>query len=227
MRGVKFILAITKREYEENYLDFFRKHGVENVTSLLCNGTATQSVLDLLGVEKTEQVMLTAMVRNEDINILKNDLRRDMDISAAGNGVAVFIPVDSFGGNSSLKYYVGEKPIENKENEEMANTDSKVVMIIALVDKGNTDLVMDAARSAGASGGTVLRAKGTGAKIAKFFGVTISEEKEIVHIIAVREARDSIMKAIMEKAGNNTSAHGVLFSLPVDSVVGLSAFENL
>lgn len=227
MKGVKFMLTITKREYEENYLAFFRKQNIHNVTSLLCNGTATQSVLDLLGVEKTEQILLTAMVRDEQIPAIKRGLRINMDISAAGNGVAVFIPVDSFGGSSSLNYYIGEQPIENKGEDKMSNTDSRVVMIIALVDKGNTDLVMDAARSAGASGGTVLRAKGTGAKIAKFFGVTISEEKEIVHIIAVREARDNIMKAIMEKAGSATQAHGVLFSLPVDSVVGLSAFENI
>ena len=84
---------------------------------------------------------------------------------------------------------------------------------------------MDAARSAGASGGTVVKAKGTGAELAKFFGVSISEEKEMVYIVASRNDRDNIMKAIMEKAGNNTDAHGVVFSLPVDSVVGIKNFE--
>ncbi len=226
MKGLKFMVTITKREYAEIYLDFFRKHNVENVISLLCNGTASQSVLDILGIEKTEQIMFNAMIRCEQIPALVKDLRMEMDISAAGNGVVAFIPVDSFGGSSSLKYFAGEQPIVKKEDDNMSNTDSKIVMIIALVDKGNTDLVMDAARSAGANGGTVLRAKGTGAKIAKFFGVTISEEKELVHIIALRESRDAIMKAIMEKAGNNTDAHGVLFSLPVDNVVGLKAFED-
>ena len=109
----------------------------------------------------------------------------------------------------------------------MNNAESKVVLIIAIVDKGNTDTVMDSARSAGANGGTVVRAKGTGAELAKFFGVSISEEKEMVYIVARRDNRDSIMKAIMEKAGANTNAHGVVFSLPVDSVVGLKAFEHL
>ena len=100
-------------------------------------------------------------------------------------------------------------------------------MIITVVDKGNTELVMNAARTAGANGGTVVRAKGTGAEIAKFFGVSISEEKELVYIVASRESRDSIMKAIMEKAGTNTNAHGVIFTLPVDSVAGIKGFENI
>ena len=105
--------------------------------------------------------------------------------------------------------------------------ESKSVLIITVVDKGNVDLVMDAARSAGASGGTVVKAKGTGAELAKFFGVSISEEKEMIYIVASRDNRDGIMHAIMEKAGRNTDAHGVIFSLPIDSVIGIKAFEEV
>lgn len=221
------MVAITKREYSENYQDFFHRHKISNVISLLCNGTASQSILDLFGLEKNEKIMFNAMVRESDLVDIIKGLIVEMDISSAGNGIAVFIPVDSIGGASSLKYLAGEQPIEKKESDNMNNVESKIVMIITIVDKGNTELVMDAARSAGANGGTVVRAKGTGAEIAKFFGVSISEEKEMVYIISRRESRDLIMKSIMEKAGNNTDAHGVLFSLPVDSVVGLKAFENL
>jgi len=105
--------------------------------------------------------------------------------------------------------------------------ESKSILIITIVDKGNTELVMDAARAAGAGGGTVMRAKGTGAEIAKFFGVSISEEKEMVYIVASRKGRDDIMRAIMEKAGRNTEAHGVVFSLPVDKVIGIREFEQI
>ncbi len=226
MKGLKYLITITKREYAEHYLDFFRQHGVKTVISSLCNGTASESTLNLMGLEKTEKIMFQAMVREELLGALTKGLIVEMDISSAGNGVAVFIPVDSIGGSSSLNYLVGDEPLEKKEHENMS-MESKVVMIITIVDKGNTDLVMDAARTAGASGGTVVRAKGTGAEIAKFFGVSISEEKELVYIVARKDNRDAIMKAIMEKAGSNTKAHGVIFSLPVDSVVGLKCFEHL
>ena len=103
---------------------------------------------------------------------------------------------------------------------------SKFVLIITVADKGNTDLVMDAARSAGASGGTAVKAKGTGTQIAKFFGISITEEKEMIYIVAKREMRDAIMHAIMEKAGMDTPAHGVAFSLPVDGVAGIRSLED-
>ena len=58
-------------------------------------------------------------------------------------------------------------------------------LIIVITNQGYTDKVMDAARSAGAGGGTAIHAKGTGAELArKFFGVSIASEKEIVFIIS-------------------------------------------
>lgn len=227
MQGLKYLITITKRSYAENFLDFFHRHKVNYVISSLCNGTVNEMTLNLMGVENTEKIMFQTIVRDDILLDIKKGLIMEMDINAVGNGVAAFIPVDSFGGSLSLKQFIGEKPLEKKECENMGITDNKITMIITVVDKGNTELVMDAARSAGANGGTVVRAKGTGAEIAKFFGVSISEEKELVYIIAKKDDRDTIMKAIMEKAGNTTPAHGIIFSLPVDSVVGLKSFDNL
>lgn len=224
MLGLKYLILITQREYSEKYLDFFNRHGVNRVLSVLSHGTASEKTLDYFGIEKTEKITFEAMIRDQIKEQLVKDMYIEMDIGSANNGIAVFVPIDGIGGTSSLRYFVGDNPVEKKEETGMS--ESKTVLIITVVDKGNTDLVMDSARSAGASGGTVIRAKGTGAELAKFFGVSISEEKEMVYIVADRSDRDNIMHAIMEKAGSNTDAHGVVFSLPVDSVVGIKRFED-
>lgn len=225
MQGFKYLTLITKREYSEQYLEFFRRLGIKGVLSTFCNGTATDLTLNHLGVEKTEKIMFETIVKEDQVGELVKGMMIEMNISAAGNGIAMFLPIDSVGGMSSLKYFTGEVEIEKKE--ESNKMESKSVLIITVVDKGNTDIVMDAARSAGAGGGTVIKAKGTGAELAKFFGVSISEEKEMIYIVASRENRDAIMHAVMEKAGRNTDAHGVIFTLPVDSVVGIKAFEEV
>ncbi|MBQ4097753.1 MAG: P-II family nitrogen regulator [Clostridia bacterium] len=225
MLGLKYLVVITKREYSEQYLEFFHDKGVNMVVTRLCTGTASDSMLDLLGVEKTEKTMFSAVVPDDLVDGIKEGLVDRMDIEAAGNGIAVFIQVDGVGGATSLKNLVGDKEIEKKEKEDMSE-EKKSVLIITIVDKGYNDQVMDAARAAGAGGGTVVRAKGTGAEIAKFFGVSISEEKEMVYIVASGDMRDGIMKAIMEKAGANTDAHGIVFSIPVDSVLGIRSLER-
>lgn len=224
MLGLKYLIAITKREYAEQYLEFFNRQGVKGVLSKLCKGTATDNILDYFSLEKTEKVMFETVVKDEQIGELVKGLMLEMNINSVGNGIALFIPLDGLGGVSSLKYFTGQTSVEKKEN--VMEKETKSVLIVAVVDKGNTNLVMDSARSAGANGGTVVKAKGTGAEIAKFFGVSISEEKEMIYIVAQREKRDDIMRAIIEKAGSNTDAHGVVFTLPVDGVVGIKAFEQ-
>lgn len=226
MQNVKYFIAITQREYAEQYLDFLREVGNAAVFVKLTNGTATDNTLNYLGLEKTEKIMIEGLVREEKVEEIKTGLKTKLDIEYAGNGIAMFLPVDGIGGSSAKNYLIGEAPLTKSEKETNMEERSKLVLIITVTDKGNTDVVMDAARGAGASGGTVVKAKGTGSQIAKFFGVSITEEKEMVYIVAKREIRDDIMRAVMEKAGWDTDAHGVVFSLPVDGVVGIRSLED-
>ena len=89
------------------------------------------------------------------------------------------------------------------------------------------DFVMDAARAAGAGGGTVLHAKGTGSRRGeKFFGVSLADEKDMVYIIAHADEKAAIMRAIHENAGPGTKAGAICFTLPISSVAGLREREK-
>ena len=152
MQGVKYFIAITQREYTEQYLDFLRNAGNAVVFTKLTNGTATDGTLNCLGLEKTEKIMFEGLVREENVPALKKGLINELDISSAGNGIAFFMPVDGIGGGTAKKYLIGEAPvIKREEEEENMEERSKLVLIIIVADKGTTDLVMDAARGAGAS----------------------------------------------------------------------------
>ena len=95
-------------------------------------------------------------------------------------------------------------------------------LIIAYINAGFSDLVMDAARSQGAHGGTVMSCRGTGNKeIEKKYGVAISEDKDMVMIVVAKEIRDKVLKAINDKTGLQTDVRGIAFSLPISNVSGL------
>lgn len=94
--------------------------------------------------------------------------------------------------------------------------------IICIVNNGFTDLVMEAAKAAGARGGTVINGRGTGNKDAEqFFGMTVSPDKEMVIILVPKAIRDDVLTAVNQGAGMNTKGMGIAFSLPVSDVVGL------
>ncbi len=99
-------------------------------------------------------------------------------------------------------------------------------LIIALVNSGFTDVVMDAAREVGARGGTIVRARGTGTKeMEQKYGVVIGSDKEMVLILVNNDICDDVLSAINKAAGLSTNGQGIAFSIPVDDVVGLK-FDN-
>ena len=81
---------------------------------------------------------------------------------------------------------------------------------------------MEAAREAGAGGGTVLHSRHIGNEaINEFWGFSVQEEKEIVLILSDVDKKVEIMKKISESCGMNSEAQGIVMSLPIDSVIGV------
>ncbi len=100
-------------------------------------------------------------------------------------------------------------------------------LVITIVNRGFADSVMDAAKAAGAFGGTVLYARGTGIHEAeKFFGIIVQPEKELVMILTESEKKNAIMSAIYKDAELNKEGKGICFSLPVEAVSGITRFAK-
>lgn len=100
-------------------------------------------------------------------------------------------------------------------------------LIISIVNRGYSDEVMDAAREAGAKGGTIMYAHGAGLKDTEsFFGISIHPEKELVLILASNETRPTIMQAIVKRVGMESEGSGITFSLPVTNVEGIARLTN-
>ncbi len=99
---------------------------------------------------------------------------------------------------------------------------NEFVSIFCIVNNGFSEEAMNAAKQFGAKGGTVIHGRGTVSKEAeKFFNITIQPEKEIVLILVPSKDKDAIMRGLYNAVGTNTVAQGIVFSLPVDDVIGI------
>jgi len=100
-------------------------------------------------------------------------------------------------------------------------------LIITVVNRGHADSVMDTAKDAGAQGGTILHARGCGThENEKFFGISITPEKDVVLIVVKTEQKQQIMRAITEQAELYKAGKGIIFALPVDDVAGITHMLN-
>lgn len=101
-------------------------------------------------------------------------------------------------------------------------SDAKYEMVCCIVNAGYSDLVMDAARSEGATGGTVIHARGTANKEAEaIFQITIQPDKDAVLLLVPARIKDNVLHAIYQKAGLDSAGQGIAFSLPVSKTAGL------
>lgn len=184
---------------------------------LRAHGTAVRSMLDILGIESNEKRVVLTIATQEKTRRLIDEQKRRLFIGVPGHGIVVSVPIKSIGGGKTVAFLGGSQQPAKYTPE----LNYSYELIVAIANEGRTDLVMNAARSAGAAGGTVLHGKGTGSdKAEKFYSVSIAQEKEVILIVAKAEQKAGIMRAILEKAGPNTEAGTIVFSLPTSEVAG-------
>lgn len=225
MHGLYAMITVTRRKLAEALIPYYRAHGVTMTLCSLGEGTANSEMLHYWGLADTERAILFSVLPDDCEKALLRGLKRDMQLDVPGNGIAFTVPLTSVGGANTLRYLSGGKSLEGCE--EIVQTENKYEVIFAIANRDHAESVMDAARAAGAGGGTVIHAKGTGSQQAeRFFGVSIAAEKDMVLIVAKAAEKAAIMRAIMDEAGMRSGAQAFVFSLPVSDVAGMRNFDE-
>ena len=157
---MNYIISICDPKAAPKLTEICSELGLRIAVSLHGRGTALRSMLDILGIEDNEKrVILTIANRKKTKEFIREQKRR-LFIGVPGHGVAVAVPIKSIGGGKTVAFLNGEQQIAKYTPE--LNYSYELITVIA--NEGRSDLVMNAARSAGAKGGTVLPGKITGSK---------------------------------------------------------------
>ena len=202
MSSLFLMSTITDRRTADAFLQLYEAHGVNVTLRTVGTGTAVQETLSTL---------------------VQRDLRRKMRIDVPGTGIAFTVPLSSIGGKRALGFLTEHQTLTWKEESTLKDTRYELLLVIA--NQGYTGSIMDAARAAGAGGGTVIHAKGTGMEgAAPFLGMELVNEKELVLIVSRTAQKNRIMKAIMDGADRRAGA--IVFSLPVTDTAGLRLLEE-
>ena len=221
---MNYVISITGPEALGVLEDICEELALPLNVTLHGRGTAVQSMLDLLGIESNEKRVVLSTATEEKTAALIEAQKRRLHIGVPGHGIVIAVPVKSIGGGKTVAYLMGE---ENKSAKTAPPSGYAYELIVVVASEGQPDLVMNAARAAGARGGTVLHGKGTTSpESEKFLGVSIAKEKEVILIVARKEQKADIMRSIMTRAGADTDAGAVVFSVPVSEVAGFGMFDE-
>lgn len=225
MGNLFLMTTIVDRKVAKKYSELYKENEQHVMFVTLGSGTAANEILDYLGLENTEKAVIFSVQEESAWEKTKKQLQQKLKIDAPGGGIAFTIPLSSVGGKKTLQFLLEGQDYQKEEESTLKDTVHELIVVIA--NQGNIELIMDAARGAGAYGGTVIHAKGTGMEQAeKFMGVSLAAEKEMIFIVTKKEQKNEIMKAIMEKAGLDSRAKSIVFSLPVTDTAGLRLIED-
>ncbi|MBR4790237.1 MAG: transcriptional regulator [Treponema sp.] len=211
----KLIICIVPHNSGEFITNAAKQAGAGGGTILMGRGTASNSVLQLLGLGDTSKDITMNIVEDNAATAVCTEIENACSTKKAHFGVLFTIDVNSFikAGAGSTK-----KPAESSQNNLGEDNMENYEMLNIIVNKGYAEDAMAAARKAGAGGGTIIGAKGTAREgDATFFGVDIVPEKEMLIILVPQDKKEAIVQAVsslpcFEKAGS-----GIIFSNRAES----------
>ena len=225
---VKLLVSIVGKSDLGKLKDVIDECSVALTIVFAGTGTAHSQVLDYLGIGETEKKVVLSLIPESDEEEIVREIRTRISLYLVGRGISFTIPLtgvseivaNAITGAAALKTVDGSKV--------MTNETRKYDLIVAAVAAGFAEEAMEAARSVGAAGGTVIHAHTyNNAKAEQFIGVSLLEERDLLLILTKREGRQPIMQKLFDAVGLKTQAGGIIFSLPVDKTVGISAGDEM
>lgn len=220
----KLLITIVDRGKGGKAVDLYRAHHLHFDFACLGAGTASSKILNYFGLDETAKELVWTLSPVSRIPGLLPEIRRVLDLDTPGKGILFTIPLTGISAQIPpvliKPEYQKEEP--NMEESKTAPQGHPYQLILTIVNRGSSDQVMEAARTAGARGGTVINARRVGYEdVQNLLGFTLQPEKEIVAILVPTQQKLPVMQAINRDAGLKTDCRGVLFSLPVDDIMGL------
>ncbi len=229
-KRVKLLVCIIKKGDEIALTEACNEQCVALSFSGLGYGTAKSHYLSYLGLDEIEKRIVYSLIPNYCETRVLRAINKKLKLYLMGNGIAFTIPLSGISNlisNAILSTPYREDTIETQKSNKERETQTMHELIVAVVNQKYTDAVLDASRAAGATGATILHTRSVNNKqVEQVLGTAFKQETDTIAFLTSHEYKQKIMEAIRECAGLKTDGGAILFSLPVDSLVGIGRFEE-
>lgn len=204
----KLLIGIVPHDSGELITDAAKSAGAGGGTIAMGRGTASNGVLQLLGLGDTSKDIVYIIIKDRIKSAVYEAIIKTSE-KKAHFGVMFTLDTPGF----IRAGHLAESDVSKKsEGEETMKAENNYQMINVIVNKGYAEDAMAAARKAGAGGGTIIGARGTAKEgDAAFFGMKIVPEKEMLMILVPSEKKSAIVEAITALPCFAEAGSGIIF----------------
>ena len=215
------MMTVTGRERMRDFIRMYHDKGLDTHFLSIGHGTAGEMYMRLLALNETEKMVCLSIVTGRKWLEVKKAMSVRLRIEAPGVGIAYMVPLSAIAGKREFQFLTDGQGYVKGEESELKGTEQELLVVVG--NQGYSEEIMDAARKAGARGGTVIHARGTGQdKAERFLGISLASEKDMILIVTPTEMKKDMMQAIIREAGTGTRAGAIVFSLPVTDTAGMT-----
>lgn len=191
-----------------------KKFGISGGTVLIGKGTIKNSLLEFFALANIRKEIVLMVADKKTALQALEQLDKKFKFSKPNHGIAFTL---------SVGHVLGARSCKSDSMKEGRGAEINMHHVITvIVEKGNAEHVIDAATAAGAKGGTIINARGSGIhETSKVFNMDIEPEKEIVIILSKKEKSDDIVSAIRAKLKIDEPGNGIIYIQEVNKTFGL------
>lgn len=216
MERIKMLCAITERGYGRELVTWMSHRGLGYQLRFAGQGTASSEMMDILGLGSSDKDIVISLGKQSAVEAVANAYMDNMNSLRRGRGIMMMLSPNALS-NVAASILAMQNIQETEVEHEPMKNEHKYSLVLIAVNQGYTDAVMQAARQAGATGGTIVRARLAADDTAEqFHGFNLQSEKEIVMILTADTIKESVMNAVNSEFGLKSEAQGMVLSLPVD-----------
>lgn len=209
---IMVILSIIERGRAKAYIEMLGKRNIGFHMQWVGQGTASSEMMDILGLGSSDKDIVLSYAPRRTVAALAAELTKDLSSGMGYNGLMMLLSTSAINNIAAELLQAENSEIEGEESAMKSEYHHSLILIT--VNQGYTDGVMQTAKKAGATGGTVIRARLAGAE--QVTVLQVQEEKEIIAILAPDSVRNQIMEEVNKEFGLRSDAGGVVCALPVD-----------
>ena len=212
------LLSIVRRGKGAQYIRMLKERGLYLNYQFVGAGTASSEMMDILGLGNNDKDIMLSFGTYKAIDNLCGEFGKALGTSAGYGGIAMVISPVAFSRITAEIIKRNSSNIVKGDGNNM-HSEFEYSLILISVNRGYTDEVMQTAKKAGATGGTIIKARLAEAQeIEAYANTKLDEEKEIVTILAPNSIRNQILEDINNRFGLKSEAQGTVLSVPVDKV---------
>lgn len=211
----RLMTLILSEDQSGKFADIAREKKIRGGIALRGKGTISSQILNMLGLKSQKKIIINIILEKERTTEILNYVAEELGMQEPNQGIA-------FTTSASVPEYKDSNQQETHRSVQYAEEESMFTKLTVIVDRGMAGDVMDVAREAGVTGGTILHGRGTGsAGVAKLFGMEIEPEKELIIMIMPNDLLEKVVDNLLQKLKLDAPGNGILFSEPVCDVRGL------